>query len=84
MNMSPEDAKKLKSALQDMSNSMFRVESERQLQKDVKNDICKELDIPKKVFSRLAKTFHKNNYVEEVEDNDRFEKIFEGIITGAR
>jgi archaellum component FlaC len=80
MNISPEDMKKLMGALKDMSNSMLRVEAERQLQKDVRNDICEELNLNKKVFSRLAKTYHKQNYTEEVEINDEFEKIYEGVI----
>jgi archaellum component FlaC len=80
MNISPEDMKKLMGALKDMSNSMLRVEAERQLQKDVRNDIYEELNLNKKVFSRLAKTYHKQNYTEEVEINDEFEKIYEGVI----
>jgi hypothetical protein len=80
MNISPEDMKKLMGALKDMSNSMLRVEAERQLQKDVRNDICEELDLNKKVFSRLARTYHKQNYTEEVEINEEFEKIYEGVI----
>jgi hypothetical protein len=80
MNISPEDMKKLMGALKDMSNSMLRVEAERQLQKDVRNDICEELDLNKKVFTRLARTYHKQNYTEEVEINDEFEKIYEGVI----
>jgi hypothetical protein len=80
MNISAEDMKKLMGALKDMSNSMLRVEAERQLQKDVRNDICEELDLNKKVFSRLARTYHKQNYTEEVEINEEFEKIYEGVI----
>jgi len=80
MNISPEDMKKLMGALKDMSNSMLRVEVERHLQKDVRNDICEELDLNKKVFTRLARTYHKQNYTEEVEINDEFEKIYEGVI----
>jgi hypothetical protein len=80
MNISPEDMKKLMGALKDMSNSMLRVEAERQLQKDVRNDICEELDLNKKVFTRLARTYHKQNYTEEVEINEEFEKIYEGVI----
>jgi hypothetical protein len=59
---------------------MLRVEAERQLQKDVRNDICEELDLNKKVFTRLARTYHKQNYTEEVEINEEFEKIYEGVI----
>ena len=80
-NLNPEDFKKLMGALKDMSNSMLRVEAERSLQKEVKNDICEELDLNMKVFTRLARTYHKQNYSEEVENNDQFEKIYQSIIS---
>jgi hypothetical protein len=70
---------KLMSALLDMSNSMMRVEAERALQKNVRNDICEELDLNKKVFTKLAKTYHKQNFSEEVQLHQQFEKIY-GII----
>lgn len=62
-----------------MSDSMLRVEAERSLQKEVKDDICEELDLNKKVFARLARTYHKKNYPEQVEENDQFEKLYEAI-----
>ena len=80
-NLNPEDLKKLMGALKDMSDSMLRVEAERSLQKEVKTDICDELDLNRKVFTRLARTYHKQNYSEEVENNDQFEKIYQNIIS---
>lgn len=80
-NLNEEQLKKLMGALKGMSDSMLRVEAERSLQKEVKNDICEELDINKKVFMRLARTYHKQNYSEEVEINSQFEKIYENIIS---
>lgn len=80
-NLDEEQLKRLMGALKDMSDSMLRVEAERSLQKEVKNDVCDELDINKKVFMRLARTYHKQNYSEEVEINSQFEKIYENIIS---
>ena len=48
--MTPNDKLKLVAALKDMSTSMTRVDAERDLQKNIKNDISKELDLSKKVF----------------------------------
>jgi hypothetical protein len=81
MKLTPEDKKKLENALKDMSASMARMEAERDLQKNVKKDICEELDLNKKVFSKLAKVYHKQNYADEVATHDEFEELYENIAT---
>jgi hypothetical protein len=81
MKLTPEDKKKLENALKDMSASMARMEAERDLQKNVKKDICEELDLNKKVFSKLAKVYHKQNYADEVATHDEFEELYENITT---
>lgn len=77
--LSPEDKKKLVNALKEMSASMTRVEAERDLQKNLKKDICSELDLSKKVFSKLAKTYHKGNFPEEREVHTEFETLYETV-----
>lgn len=79
VNLQPDEKKKLIGALRDMSNSMTRVQAEKDLQKNVKKDICEELDLDKKVFAKLAKTFHKQNFPEEVEQHERFEELYETV-----
>ncbi len=78
-NMNPNDKVKLIGALKDMSVSMARMDAERDLQKNIKNDICKELDLNKKVFSKLAKTYHKQNFSEEVQLHQEFETLYESV-----
>jgi hypothetical protein len=78
-NMNPNDKLKLIGALKDMSISLTRMDAERDLQKNIKNDICKDLDLNKKVFTKLAKTFHKQNFSEEVELHKQYEDLYEGI-----
>ena len=79
MNLSVEDKKKLVGALKDMSTSMSRMEAERDLQKNIKKDICTELDLNKKVFGKLAKTYHKQNFSEEVQTHEEFETLYETV-----
>lgn len=80
--LGPNDKVKLLSALKDISTSMARMEAEKDLQKNVKNDICKELDLNKKVFSKLAKTYHKQNFSEEVQLHEEYENLYE-VVTKA-
>lgn len=79
MNLTPADKKKLIDALKEMSTSMSRVEAERDLQKNLRKDICDELDLNKKVFSKLAKTYHKQNFSEEQEVHEEFENLYESV-----
>jgi hypothetical protein len=79
MNLTPADKLKLEGALKDMSASMARVEAERDLQKNVIGDICEELDLNKKVFRKLAKTYHKQNFDQEVATHEEFEQLYETV-----
>jgi hypothetical protein len=77
--MNPNDKLKLISAIKDMSTSLTRMDAERDLQKNIKNDICKELDLNKKVFTKLAKTYHKQNFSEEVALHEEYETLYENV-----
>jgi hypothetical protein len=75
----PEDKLKLLNALKEISSSMTRMEAERDLIKTVKSDICDDLQLNKKVLSKLARTYHKGNYSEEVELHKDFETLYETV-----
>jgi uncharacterized FlgJ-related protein len=75
----PEDKLKLIAVLKDISASMSRIEAERDLLKTLKNDICDELELNRKVLNKLARTYHKGNYSEEVEMHKHFEELYESV-----
>jgi hypothetical protein len=79
MNLSVQDKKKLEDALKEMSTSMSRQAAERDLQKNVIGDICDELDLNKKVFRKLAKVYHKQNFADEVATHQEFESLYETV-----
>jgi hypothetical protein len=70
---------KLVGYLKDFSTSLTRVEAERDLQKTLKSDVCDEFDISKKVFTKLARTYHKQNFADEVASHQEFEKLYEEV-----
>lgn len=76
---SPEDKLKLLEALKEISSSMTRVEAERDLIKNTKDDICDELQLNRKVLNKLARTYHKGNFNEEVELHKDFESLYETV-----
>lgn len=77
--LGPNDKLKLIDALKDISTSMARMEAEKDLQKNVKNDVCKDLGLNKKVFTKLANTYHKQNFSQEVEMHEDFETLYETV-----
>ena len=77
MELDAEQQKKLRHALTDYSDSLLRVEAEASLQKNIRNDICEELEMNKKVFTKLGKAFHKKTFPEEVQLNQEFESLYE-------
>ena len=76
----PEDRKKLLDVLRECSASMTRIEGEKDYIKESVNDICKKLDLPKKLVSRMVKVYHKQNYDEEVAVHEQFETLYETIV----
>jgi hypothetical protein len=76
---SPEDKLKLLDALKDISTSMTRMEAERDLLKNIKKEICDDLQLNRKVLNKLARTYHKGNFNEEVEMHKDFESLYETV-----
>ena len=74
-----EDRKKLYSAIKDMSDSMTRVEAERDLQTEIIKEMSDEFQIPKKTIRKIAKTFHKQNLSQEVADHEDFVDLYETV-----
>ena len=76
----PDDRDKLLNVLRECSASLTRVEGERDYIKEAVTNICKELDIPKRLVNRMVKVYHKQNYDEEVAVHEQFETLYETIV----
>jgi hypothetical protein len=73
------DKAKVLGCLQEISNSLTRVESERDLIKEILQKMQDECEIPKKLGRKLARTYHKRNYEEEVAEQSDFQTIYENV-----
>ena len=71
--------KKIFGAMQEISNSLTRMDAEKDLIKEIVTDLSKEYELPKKILNKMAKTYHKRNFSEEVATNDAFETLYETI-----
>ena len=77
--ITPAERQRLINVLKEISASMTRQEAERDLIKTIKKDLRAEFDLKVKVLNRLAKTFHKQNFGEEVEIHEEFQTLYESV-----
>ena len=73
------DKAKVLGCLQEISNSLTRVEAERDLIKEILEKMQDECDIPKKLGRKLARVYHKRSYEEEVAEQSDFQSIYETV-----
>lgn len=74
------DRDKLFKVVKECSDSMTRIEGENDLIKESISDISKQLQLPKKLVSRLVKVYHKQNFDEEVAVHEQFETLYETVV----
>lgn len=77
---SPADRKKIKDALQEISNSMTRVEAERDLIKSIVKDISDNHELPKKYINKMARIYHKQNFQITQQETEELESLYMTIV----
>ena len=82
MQLTDQDRIKIKKAVQEASDSMYRAEAEKSLQKEIVEDLFDTFKIPKKTINKMIKVYHKQNFNEEVAAADEFEELYQ-TVTGA-
>ncbi len=73
------DKAKVLGCLQEISNSLTRIEAERDLIKEILQKMQDECEISKKLGRKLARVYHKRNYEEEVAEQSDFQTIYENV-----
>ena len=77
---SPEDRKKIKAAIKQISDSMTRIKGERDHIKTIKENIKDEFDLSPKYIQKVAAAFHKQNFEQEQQNSSDFEDLYEIIM----
>lgn len=80
---SKEDRRKLKAMIVEMTNALLRVDSERELLKEICSAASEEFGIQKKTINKLARTLYKNNYADLQSENEHFEFLYEALVDSA-
>jgi hypothetical protein len=73
------DKKRILGCLDEISNSMTRVEAEKDLIKEIFQKMEDEFEIPKKLSRRLARVYHKRNFADEVAQQNDFVDTYETV-----
>lgn len=77
---SPADRAKIKKMLGEISNSMTRIEGERDLIKETIKEMSQEFNLSKRQLNRMAKVYHKQNFSREKEEHSEFEDLYTSIV----
>lgn len=80
----PLDREKLLTVIKEMSNSMTRVDAEKDYQKDCIEKIVDELDIEKKYVRKLAGIYHRQNYSAVQQDAEELQELYEAMTAKAQ
>jgi hypothetical protein len=78
--LSEPDKEKLFKIIKECSNSMVRIDGEKDYIREAIADTSKSMQLPKKLVARLIKVYHKQNYDEEVAVHEQFETLYETVV----
>ena len=67
-------------AVGEMSAAMTRIEAERDLMKEIVKKLHEDHGLSKKALNKMAKTYHKQSYTKEQEEQDEFNTLYETVI----
>jgi len=73
------DKKDVKKVMQDVIDSMIRIDAEREFIKETVNVLSEKHDINKAVLKKVANIMHKANMAEVQATNNDIEDLFEDL-----
>lgn len=76
----PVDRENLFKVIKECSGSLARIDGEKSYIKESIGDICKKLDLPKRLVNRMLKVYHKQNFDEEIAVQDQFQSLYESVV----
>lgn len=79
------DEKQLKTltdGLKEISVHLSRIDREKEAIKDIVDSVKDEIELPKKLINRLARTYHKQNFAEQNTEDKVFAKLYVNVVSG--
>ena len=78
--LSQPDREKLFKVIKECSDSMTRMDAEKDYVREAIADTSKNMQLPKKLVAKLVKVYHKQNFDEEVAVAEQFETLYETVV----
>lgn len=78
--LTSEQKDRLRNSIRELNDSMTRVASERDFQKQTIDDVSDKTGVDKKIIRRMAKVYFRSTYQQEQEDNRQFEEFYDGVM----
>jgi hypothetical protein len=78
--LSEPDREKLFKVIKECSDSMTRMDAEKDYVREAITDTSKNMQLPKKLVAKLVKVYHKQNFDEEVAVAEQFENLYETVV----
>lgn len=75
----PEQRKVILDAMKEWSNSATRIDAEKDLQKNIIDDLADNVDIEKKYLNKLATMYHKQNFAQFQQEKEEIEELYESV-----
>lgn len=82
MTLNPEEKKKLSKAIEELSNSMTRVDAEKDLMKDIIQETHDAISVDKKHIRKIASIYHKQNVSEVQTETEAVMELYEELFNG--
>lgn len=76
----PADRVKIRKMLGEISDSFTRISAERDLIKETVKEMSEEFNLPKRTLNKMAKTYYKQSFQNEVADAEEFEELYTAIV----
>lgn len=78
--LTQEQIRDLRGRFSELSNSMTRIEAERDLMKEIYANLKEDFELHPKIARKLAKIYHKRNIVEVKAEAEEVESIYDSIV----
>lgn len=78
----PNELKKLKLMIVEMTHAMSRADGEKEHIKTIASEAAEQFGIQKKLVNKIARTMYKSNYASLQEENEQFELLYESVTGG--
>lgn len=74
-----EGKQRIRDAIKMFSDSLARMDSEREYQKNLLDDLSDKYGVDTKLIKKIAKVHHKSNFQDVVHENEEFHTSFETV-----